>query len=129
MSNRTSKLVGAGLAPLAAAQIAGDVQSGVTAAGTTQATAAVCYGDNIWVTTCAAGAGIILSTNSAFGPGDDVYVTNQGANTLTVYPPVGGQINALGVNVGFTIAAGKQTNLRCMGAGTYNPQFFAAAAA
>jgi len=126
MSNRTSKLVGAGLAPLAAQQIAGDAQIGVTAAGTTQPTAQAVYGDNVQVTTCAAGAGIILSTNSAFAPGDDVFITNQGANALLVYPPVGGQINNLAVNAGFSIASTKSTFLRCV-SGT--PLFYAMAAA
>ena len=129
MSNRASKLVGAGLAPLTAAQVAGDVQSGVVAAGTTQAGATLVYGDNILVGTCAAGAGILLSTNSAFGPGDDVYVSNQGANACLVYPPVGAQINALGVNAGFSIATTKQTSIRCFGVINGVLQFYAAAAA
>ena len=124
MSNRTSKLVGAGLAPLAAQQIAGDAQTAITAAGTTQATAQAVYGDNIQVTVCAAGAGIIFSTNSAFAPGDDVFVTNQGLNSLLVYPPLGGQINAGGTNAGFSVAAGKSTFFRSFGAN----QFYAMAA-
>lgn len=115
MSNRATKIVGAGMAPSAASQIAGDVQGGVTAAGTTQATAQAVYGDNVVVTTCAAGAGIILS-GPGFGPGDDVFVANQGANACLVYPPVGYQINALGVNAGFSVAAGKAALLRSMGA-------------
>jgi len=125
MSNRLSKMVNAGLSAMTASMIAGDLQTGVTAAGTTQSTAAAVYGDNVVVTSCAAGAGVILSTNASFAAGDDVFMTNQGANALTVYPPVGGQINALGANVGFSIAAGKQTNFRSVGAN----QFYAPAAA
>ena len=124
MSNRATKIVGAGLPPLNATQIAGDLQTGVTAAGTTQGTAASVYGDNVVVTTAASSSGVILS-GPAFGPGDDVFITNQGANTLSVYPPVGGQINALGANAAFSIAAGKQTFFRSVGGN----QFYAMAAA
>jgi hypothetical protein len=114
MSNRATKIVGAGVPPSAASQIAGDVQGGVTAAGTTQATATAAYGDNVVVTTCPAGAGIILG-GPAFGNGDDVFVANQGANACLVYPPVGYQINSLGVNAGFSVAAGKAAMLRSTG--------------
>ena len=125
MSNRTSKIVGAGIAPMAAAQIAGDLQTGVTAAGTTQAGATPVYGDNVVVTTAAASSGVILSGNAGFAPGDDVFLTNQGANSLSVYPPVGGQINAGGVNAAFAVAAGKSTFFRSVGGN----QFYAMAAA
>lgn len=119
MSNRTSKIVGAGIAPMAAQQIAGDLQSGVTAAGTTQAGATAVYGDNVVITTAAASSGVILSGNAGFGPGDDVFIANQGANAVLVYPPVGGQINALGANAGFSIAAGKAASFRSTGASQF----------
>jgi len=106
MSNRTTKMVGAGISPMTAGQIAGDVQNTVAALGTTQATAAPAYGDLVVVTTAAAGTGVVLA-GPAFGPGDQVTVVNQGANALLVYPPLGSQINALGANVGFSVAAGK----------------------
>lgn len=115
MSTRASKLLGSGVAARAAAAIAGDVQNNITATGSTQGTAAIAYGDNIIVTTCPASAGVVLSTDSGFGPGDDVFVANQGANALTVYPPVGAQINALSVNAGFSVAAGKAALFRCAG--------------
>lgn len=114
MSNRTSKIVGAGIQPLAASQISGDLQNTVSAAGTTQGTATVAYGDNIVVTTCAAGAGIILG-GPGFGPGDDITVSNQGANPLTLYPPVGASINGLAANTGVTIQVGELKTLTCIG--------------
>jgi len=115
MSTRASKLLGSGLPARAASAIAGDVQNTVTAAGTTQGTATTVYGDNVIVTTCPASAGVVLSTDSGFGPGDDVFVANQGANACLVYPPSGAQINALAVNAGFSVAAGKSALLRCVG--------------
>lgn len=118
MSNRTTKIVGAGIAPLAAAMIAGDLQTGVTAAGTTQATATVAYGDNIIVTTCPANAGIVLS-GPAFGPGDEVMVSNQGANALAVYPPVGGAINGQAANTAVFVNPGQALTLRSVGANVF----------
>ena len=132
MSNRAIKVMLAGLPAQVANQIAGDVQAGVTAAGTTQATAHAVYGDNVQITTCASGAGVILSGPSsgtsgvaAFGPGDDIFIYNGGANACLVYPPTGGYINALAQNAGYSLAAGSSTLLRCMGAITSgNLQFY-----
>ena len=124
MSNRASKLVGVGLAPLAASQVAGDAQTGVVAAGTTQATATPVYGDNVHVGTAAASSGVILSGNSSFGPGDTVFVQNAGANAVLIYPPVGTQINALGANAGFSLASNGSAFLVCMGAIGGVLQFF-----
>jgi hypothetical protein len=122
--------LGSGLAARAAAAITGDVQNNITAAGTTQGTATTVYGDNVIVTTCAAGAGVVLSTDSGFGPGDDVFVSNQGANACLVYPPSGAQINALGANAGFSVASTKSTFLRCVGLNASGVlQFYAMAAA
>ena len=119
MSNRTSKMVGAGLAPMTAAQIAGDLQSNVTAAGTTQGTATSAYGDNVVVTNCAAGAGIILSGNAGFAPGDDVAVINQSANAVNVYPPLGGIINGQAANAPYIVAGGSATSFRCIGGNSF----------
>jgi hypothetical protein len=106
MPQRTAKLVGAGIPPLSATVTSGDCQDNVTATGTTQATAAPVYGDTTVVTTTAASTGVILS-GPQFTSGDDCIVCNLGANALLVYPPLGGQINALAVNAGFSVGAGK----------------------
>jgi hypothetical protein len=110
MSIRTTKVVGAGVPPLAASQLSGDVQTGVTATGTTQATAVPAYGDLVVVTTAAASTGVIMA-GPAFGPGDTQTIINQGANAVLVYPPVGGTINALSANAGFSVGAGKSVEL------------------
>lgn len=86
--------------------VVGDMQDSITAAGATQATATAVNADNVIVTTAAAGTGVILS-GPTFSAGDQVMVFNLGANALLVYPPVGGVINALAANAGFSIAAGK----------------------
>lgn len=40
-------------------------------------------------------------------PGLIVSVSNAGANSMNIFPAVGGQINALGANAAFALAAGK----------------------
>jgi len=106
MPQRLVKMVHAGLSAGTAAMVGGELQDNVTAAGSTQATATNVYGDIVCVTTAAASTGVILG-GETFSPGDNLQVTNLGANSLSVYPPVGGQINALGVNAAFAVAAGK----------------------
>lgn len=63
------------------------------ATGTTQQTATQAYGSVVVVLSVAAGAGIIMPMDYK-----SRRVYNRGANTLSVYPPSGGQWEALGVN-------------------------------
>jgi len=107
MPQRATKLLAAGFSGQAAAIVSGDIQDGVVAAGSTQATATNIFGDIAVVTTAAASTGVILG-GATFQAGDGCIVHNLGANAVLVYPPVGGQINALAVNAGFSVAAGKQ---------------------
>lgn len=79
----------------------------VAATGTTQATAAVISvpngtdGARVVVTTVTAGSGIILPTDR-----QERRVFNRGASVLSVYPPVGGQWETLGVNQPGGVAVG-----------------------
>jgi len=83
-------------------------------AGTTNADATALSGDIVTLTTVAAGTGVIMP---AMNQGDWVVVGNQGANALLVYPPSGGQINALTRTTGgFSIAAAKQAVFYCLNA-------------
>jgi len=107
MPQRATKLMGGGIPAMTAAVISGDIQDNVTAAGSTQATATPIYGDIAVVTTAAASTGVILS-GAGFQAGDGCIVHNLGANAVLVYPPVGGTINALAANAGYSVAAGKQ---------------------
>lgn len=79
------------------------VESGITATGTTQADAYELSAEWNEVTTVPVNSGAILFE---FGEGLETTVWNAGANPLKIYPPVGVQINALGVNNPFTMAAG-----------------------
>jgi len=106
MANRLVKIVHAGMSAGAAALVSGEMQDNVTAAGTTQATATAVSGDYVVVTTAAASTGVIIA-GEPLSAGDVIHVCNQGANAVLVYPPVGGTINALSLNAGYSITAGK----------------------
>src|SRR3990167_3269581 len=94
------KLFGSGLNTLTVASMT-DVATGLTAAGTTQGTAYESTSAKNAFTTVAAGTGTILDSDAA--PGDSQMIYNGGANALTVYPPSGAQINALGANNGMIL--------------------------
>jgi len=72
----------------------------VTAAGTTQATATAIVADYNYITTVAAGSGVILPTPAL---GREITVVNRGANPLILYPAVGGAIDGAGTNIGVTV--------------------------
>jgi hypothetical protein len=74
-----------------------------TAAGTTQATAYLIRTTNTQFTTVAAGSGATLPLAPT---GTTIFIANDGANSLNLYPPVGGIIDQLPVNNPATITAG-----------------------
>lgn len=105
------KVNGAGLPPLAVASLCLDVGAGLTATGTTQATAyAMTMADNEF-TTVAEGAGAILYAGVA---GDEQWVYNGGSNSLTVYPPSGSKINGLVANAGVQVPTNTACSFKCM---------------
>ena len=91
-------------------------QSGVTAVGTTQATAFPMSTEWVVITTTPLNGGVKLA---GFGAGTPSQVFNRGANPLKVYPPVGGQIDALGVNNPYVLAATKMQNFSQTGVGQF----------
>lgn len=76
----------------------------VTATGTVQADAVALATEWSVVTTTPVNSGVIVA---AFGAGVPNTVFNRGVNTLKVYPPVGSQIDALGINAPYPLAANK----------------------
>lgn len=114
------KLTGSGMSPLAATQINGDADTGAAnagavALGSTQGTAYQLTACMTRFGTVAASTGCILPVGA---PSDDYAIANFGANTLNVYPPVGGAINNGSVNAAVTIAANGAAFLVCVdGAG------------
>lgn len=74
----------------------------LSAAGTTQATAAALAGQVNVVTAVASGAGVILAANL----GNPVRIINRGVNPLLVYPQAGAQIESAGTNAAVTVTVG-----------------------
>lgn len=88
---------------------------GLTAAGSTQGTALVLTAAINEVTTTASSTGVVLpSVEAGTGP---IWVANYGANTLSLYPPSGGQINRAGTNAAISMSAGVSVELFCTSAG------------
>lgn len=80
------------------------VDTGLTATGTTQGTALALAKNWNEITTTVANSGVVLAS---LGAGQPSLVFNQGANALKVYPPVGGTIDALGVDVPYSLPTSK----------------------
>jgi|ERR1700761_2222654 len=100
-------LTGSGFAGGQAINVTGGADPGVIALGTNAATAYPMQLGNTQFGTVAASTGGILPLGAVTG--DSCLVFNNGANALTIYPPVGGTING-GASVsvaaaGFILAA------------------------
>ena len=91
-------------------------ESNVTAAGASQATAYALTTEWAEVTTVPVGAGVALNN---FGAGVPSTVMNASAGLLNVYPPLGGQIDALGVNNPYPLAATKTQIFNQSGSGQW----------
>lgn len=99
---RVATLVGAHLTPLAAQAIVGFVDSGVTATGSNSQTGSYAIQHtNTFVTTAPANSGVLLPPAS---PGDKFFISNLGASTMHIYPPVGGALNGGSANAAYDIA-------------------------
>ena len=94
----------------------GSVAAALTAAGNSQATALALVDDVNIVTTTAASSGVIVPTMLA---GDNITISNFGANALAVYPPVGGKLSNAATNTATSLAANKSMKVYCVDALTY----------
>ncbi len=83
--------------------LAGSVGAGIRAEGTSQATATVLTAQDNAITTCAAGAGVVLPSAVI---GEQVRVLNRGAATCRIYPPRGARIEDSTPDAPATLAAG-----------------------
>lgn len=92
-----------------AAAINGQVSATMTGAGTHQSDGTAITASISVFTTTASGTGGTL-TDSMIG--DEYEILNLGANSLTVYPPSGGRINAIATNGGFTLATNTAVKVR-----------------
>lgn len=69
--------------------------------GTTQGTGLVLTKNINQFATVASGTGCVLPN---VGAGGEIIIINRGANTLNIFPPSGGAINALASNAAITLA-------------------------
>ena len=88
----------------------GTVLDNLTATGTNQATAYVLTLDDAHVfRTVGSGTGAVFQylngDRLVYAPGDNVTITNFGANTISIYPATGGKIENGSTNAPFTFAA------------------------
>ena len=103
-------VVRGGFSPGQARAIGGQVQSAVTAAGTTITTATDLTASINVVTTAAASSGVQLPNTEI---GDSVEILNLGANAVTVYPDTSSnRINALSAGSGFLLATNTSVWIR-----------------
>lgn len=96
------------------ANLVNSVTAGQIATGTTQATAVPMPSQITQFATVAVNTGGLLQITKP-GSSQDVY--NDGASPLTVYPPVGSNCDAAGVNVGVPLANGKRCRYTVMSPG------------
>lgn len=99
----TQELMAGGLQSTLANQLGFDTpQTGVSAAGNSQATATQLSADCAIVSTVSASQGVILPNR----PGEFA-VTNTSATSLTVYPPVGSTFAGSALNAGRAVTQGQ----------------------
>lgn len=120
MPGWTLDLMGSGLSAGAANAINGASTPVQTALGSTQGTAYALTTSTTEFTTVAASTGAILpGTGGRAQSGDILFVINQGANALSVYPPVGFKIGLAATNAAVSIASGKTGLFQVRGDGNY----------
>ena len=85
------------------------VTTNISAAGTVQSNATAITSQINVVSTVASGSGVVFPTPTA---GIRITIINTSANALAVYPAVNGQINNLGANVAYSLAAGDRLDFQ-----------------
>lgn len=115
-----SNLMGSGCPALQAQASVGVPTLTATAAGTNQGNALPLPSDGVLFTTVAASTGTILpATGPQCNVFDSFIIVNHGANTLSVYPPVGGKIANGSANAAFSVAATKTAWFISLGGGNF----------
>lgn len=108
------------LGSAAALVILGELTTSASGAGTNQSTATAITTANTVFTTVAAGTGGRLPVTPTVSANDRLHVANHGANTLALYPPVGGKLGTASTNVPALIAPGKAADFFCIDGTNYS---------
>lgn len=113
-------LMGSGFSAGQTQGAGGYATTGATATGSTQGTAYVLQNEYTVFTTVAASTGALLPAPAVgIVPTDALFIANNGANALTVYPPVGGAIGTAAVNTGVSVPANKTGFFIALASGNY----------
>lgn len=113
-------MMGIGMPAGQAAAVNGSFQANQTALGASQGTAFALTAGATEFTTVAASTGAILPpTTSRVVSTDTLAVYNQGANALSVYPPVGFKIGLTATNGAISVPSGKSAFFIARGDGNY----------
>lgn len=86
-----------------------EVATGIAGAGITQAAATLLQADWNSVDTVPSGSGVRIPP---LMQGQQIIVINTDSNPLQIYPPTGVAIDALGVNVAYSLAIGKEQTFK-----------------
>lgn len=90
--------------------------SGLSAAGSTQGTATAITVSVANFSTVGANQGGILPAST---PGVEIFVSNRGANPLSIYPPTSSAIDALGTNNPFVVPINTTQSFCCINSTTW----------
>jgi hypothetical protein len=112
----TVNLNGSGVPGLTADAITGFVTLAQTATGAAQGSLAL-VSDFVVYTTSTASNGPTLPATA--GSGDSYLVANNTANSINVWPPVGGAIGTGSANAALAVGAGKTCTFYALGNGNF----------
>jgi hypothetical protein len=108
-----ANLTGSGLAAQAAQNIVGSVSNNQTATGSSsQANSFAIASDITIFTVAASNSGARLP--STLSAGDIVTIANYDANTMLIYPPVGGILNGGSLNASVNLVTKKSADCQCI---------------
>jgi len=112
----TVNLNGSGVPGLTADAITGFVTLAQTATGASQGSLAL-VSDFVVYTTSTASNGPTLPATA--GSGDSYLIANNTANSINVWPPVGGAIGTGSANAALAVGAGKTCTFYALGNGNF----------
>lgn len=110
---RQANLVGVGIAAPAVPYVVGTVSNTQTASGSSsQANSFAIVNDITIFTVAASNSGARLPSTA--GPGDSFTIANYDANTMVIFPPVGGIINGGSLNASVNLTTKKSADCVCI---------------
>jgi len=110
---RAATLIGSGYPANSVPYVLGTVSNTQTATGSSsQANSFAIVNDITIFTTAPSNSGARLPSTA--GPGDSFVIANYDANTMIIYPPVGGILNGGSLNAGVNLTTKKSADCICI---------------